>query len=127
MVPDAQRWQNRALSFQKSRLRPRLRGRSYCQTQQPRNEPSPQDRACRLGFEEPQHSDEAMAEAVDASPDEVRTWIEESQRRELEGEANRIGGRCDFCKKSLLFGTEWTQSAGKKYHPACWRKMTDGG
>jgi len=73
------------------------------------------------------HSNEAIAEAVDASPDEIKTWIEESKRRELEQEAKRIGvPRCGGCKDPIPFGTPWQLDGGKKYHPACWRKKVYG-
>ena len=74
------------------------------------------------------HSNEAIAEAVDASPDEIKTWIEEFKQRELEQEATRIGvPRCGSCKDPIPFGTPWQLEAGKKYHPACWRRKVYGG
>jgi hypothetical protein len=73
------------------------------------------------------HSVEAIAESVQASPEEVKIWIEDYNQRELQREANRFGApRCSVCGVPLLYNTEWTQSGGKHYHPACFRKMTFG-
>jgi predicted phage terminase large subunit-like protein len=74
------------------------------------------------------HSLEAIAESQQVSPETAKIWIEEYNQLELKREAGRFGGepRCAECGGLLLFNTEWTQSDGKKYHPACWRKMTYG-
>jgi len=72
------------------------------------------------------HSYEAIAEAVNSSPEEVKTWIDESHRRELESEAKRFGSLCPCCKEPIPIDVEWTPYRGVKYHAACWRKMTYG-
>jgi predicted phage terminase large subunit-like protein len=73
------------------------------------------------------HSNNAIAAAVDASPDEIKTWFEEFKRRDLERVGARIGvPRCASCVDPIPFGTPWQVEAGKKYHPACWRKKVYG-
>jgi hypothetical protein len=74
------------------------------------------------------YSLEAIAESQQVSPEKAKMWIEEYIQRELQREAGRFGGEPHWalCGGLLPFNTEWTQSGDKKYHPACWRKMTYG-
>ncbi|MDO8431093.1 MAG: hypothetical protein Q7S58_01645 [Candidatus Binatus sp.] len=53
---------------------------------------------------------EAIAESVEATPDEVKPWLEEYNQRELKREAKRFGDtRCAVCGAPLLFNREWAE------------------
>jgi predicted phage terminase large subunit-like protein len=72
------------------------------------------------------HSDEAIAEAVNSTPEEIRSWNTESQRRELERATHFNTPHCPGCGNPIPFDTPWRPDAGKKYHPACWSKKVYG-
>lgn len=70
---------------------------------------------------------EAIAQRLETTPEEIKAWLEEYAKWELEREQQRLAGPpCAHCGGKFLLNSSRTQSGGRVYHTECWRKITFG-
>ena len=70
---------------------------------------------------------EASAQCIDATPDELESWINDDDD-ELENEVELINPPriCDYCKELIEPGTSKTECGQYIYHPHCKREFANG-